>query len=417
MWDDDVISDFIMFDPALEAIERPDTWILKNAFYDRVCASLEKQQNQKMLFQHIARYRDRHFNVLSSPYILDSMYFSLNGEDGNVLFKACGVEKSEVEPVLKETLKVVKLDKVNRTGDAAANIIPFRIIMIMAMAYFWDEKPKLRTLWLYYTYSFYFSVFTNYFQKRDNINEECMIYTINSMSNKFDIKKQASLEAMLDSTMSVAVNSYSHLFKSMSDMDIINLINAFKTRVSHKIACIRQEYEKNYKQGNRVFTTVERNSEGEIIPRENNISTIDMLSTQYTTSFFQTQLNLKNIQLSANMNQVSSNELQTALSILQGGRNSQEVKEFYNCLFQIFFEEYPSAKVSDVNSNKFLVAADAIYKKGNSNNQNVLRIKEISHNWLKKGSNTYRSSKRPDTQNRYRKAIYIYFTLSVSTKQ
>lgn len=411
MWDN------IKFDPALEAIERPDTWLLKNAFYDRVCTSLSKPENQRMLFQHIAKYRDRHFSVLSSPYLLDSMFFNLSGEDGNVVFNACGVTKTEVDPVLKETLKTVKLDKVNRTGDAAANIIPFRIIMIMAMAYFWDEKPKLRTLWLYYTYSFYYSVFTNYFQRKENVNEECMIYTINNMSNKFDIKKQASLEAMLDSTMAVAVNSYSHLFKTMSDMDIINLINAFKTRVSHKIACIRQEYDKNYKQGNRIFTSQERNSEGEIIPRENNISTIDMLSTQYSTAFFQSQLNLKNIKLTANMNQVSINELQTALSILQSGKNSQEVKEFYNCLFQLFFEEYPTAKVSDCNSNKFLVAADAIYKKGNSNNQNVLRIKEISHSWLKKGSNTYRSSNRPDTQNKYRKAIYIYFALSVSTKQ
>lgn len=409
MWD--------FYDTALEAIDRPDTWILKNAFYDRICTSLAKPANQRMLFQHIAKYRDKNIDVLSSPYILKIMLFNLNGEDGNIIFKACGVDKSEVEPVLKETLKAIKLDRVNNTGDAAANVIPFRVMMIMAMAYFWDEKPKLRTLWLYYTYSFYFSVFNNYFQRKDAINEECMIYTINSMSNKFDIKKQASLENMLDSTMAVAIDSYSNLFKSLSDMDIVNLINAFKTRVSHKIASIRKEYDKNYKSGDRIFTTVERNQEGEFIDRENNLSSIDILSSQYTSAFFHTQLNERNINISANLNQVSASELKTALSLLQQGKNNKEVRLFYNCIFQLFFEEYPNAKTSDVNSNKFLVAADAIYKKGNSNNPNVLKIKDLTHIWLKKGSNTYRSSTRPDTLNRYRKAIYIYFALCVSTKQ
>ena len=414
---EDFFDDMDM-DYALEAVDRPNTWILKNAFYDKICDSLSKPKNERMLFEHIARYRDKNIDVLSSPYILNIMLFNLNGDDGNVLFRACGLDKEEVESVLKETLKVIKLDKVNRTGDSAANVIPFRVILILAMGHYWKDKPKLQTLWLYYAYSFYFSVYNNYFQRRDAINEECMIYTINSMSNKFDIKKQASLEKMLDATMAVAVDTYSPLFSSLGDMDIVNLINAFKTRVSHKIASIRQEYDKNYKNGDRIFTTVEKNADGEfIVDRENNLSRIDLLATQYTSNFFQNQISIKNVTLAASMNEVSANELRTAISLLHSKGDSKEVRTFYNNIFQLFFEEYPNAKVSDINSNKFLVAADAIYKKGNSNDVKVRTIKDLSHKWLKRGSNTYRSTTRPDTVNRYRKAIYMYFVLCVTTKK
>ena len=399
-------------------IERPTSYILKNAFFDKICENLSKPSNEKALLKHIATFRDKNINTLSSPYIENNIIFNTRGEDAKVVYRACGLDEDEVETVLKQTLKEVKLDKTGGTNDSAANIIPIRVILVMAMSHYLDQPEKLRAIYLYYVYSFYFSVYTNFFIRKENINMDCMRYTVNNMSNKFDLKKCGSLEVMLDETIAVAINTYKGLLKELSDMNIIDLINAFKTRVSHKMRSIRGEYQKNMESGNRYFDSIERNDEGDyLVDRESHTSTIDSLSGEYTLLFFQNRINTQIVNTVARLCGVAENELRTCISLLHNDGNTRELREFYNCLFQLFFDEYPKASKSDVNSNKFFVAADAIYKKGNSNDKNVIRIKEMSHIWLTRGSNTYRSSNRPDTLNKYRKAIYLYFVLIVSTKK
>ena len=396
---------------------RAVSYLLKNAFYDRVCDSLSKPSNEKMLFKYIAQFRDRNISTLSSPYITNIIVFSMNGEDANVLFRACGVTREEVDPVVKEALKVLQLDKTGENKGDSKNVNAFRVILIMAMNFFFKDKDKLRALYLYYAYSLYFSVFTNFWISADRINKECMEYTINSMSNKFGIKKEQSVEGLMAATLQVAVDTYSNLITELSDYDIIQIINAFKTRISHAMRNIRNQYEINYRNGDRYFESIEKTADGELImDRDNSVTMVTNLATSYTTSFFQTPINLKLVKIVANMHEVSESEIRTAISVLHDEGDHKEVRRFYECMFQLFFESYPNARERDVNSNKFLVAADAIYKKGNSNDKKIIAIKDYTHKWLKRASNTYRSVTRVATINDYRKAIYMYFVLFVSTK-
>lgn len=398
-------------------MQRAVSYLLKNAFYDRVCDSLSKPSNEKMLFTYIAKFRDRNISILSSPYITDIIVFNMNGEDANVLFRACGVTREEVDPVIKEALKVLQLDKTGEGQGDSKNVNAFRVILIMAMSFFFKDKAKLRMLYLYYAYSFYFSIFTNYWIKADRINKECMEYTINNLSNKFGIKKAGSVEGMLAATLQVATDTYSTLFLECADYDIVQIINAFKTRVSHTMRKIRGQYEINYRNGDRYFTSIEKTADGDIImDRDNSITMVTGLATTYTTSFFQNPINLKLVKITAKMHEVSESEIRTAISVLHDEGDPKDVQRFYECMFQLFFESYPNARERDVNSNKFLVAADAIYKKGNSNDKKILTIKDYTHKWLKTASNTYRSVTRAATINDYRKAIYIYFVLFVSTR-
>ena len=311
----------------------------------------------------------------------------------------------------------MQLDKIGENKGDSKNVNAFRVILIMAMSFFFKDKDKLRALYLYYAYSLYFSVFTNFWISADRINKECMEYTINSMSNKFGIKKEQSVEGLMAATLQVAVDTYSNLITELSDYDIIQIINAFKTRISHAMRNIRNQYEINYRNGDRYFESIEKTADGELImDRDNSVTMVTNLATSYTTSFFQTPINLKLVKIVANMHEVSESEIRTAISVLHDEGDHKEVQRFYECMFQLFFESYPNARERDVNSNKFLVAADAIYKKGNSNDKKIIAIKDYTHKWLKRASNTYRSVTRVATINDYRKAIYMYFVLFVSTK-
>jgi hypothetical protein len=196
-------------------------------------------------------------------------------------------------------------------------------------------------------------------------------------------------------------------------MDIINIINAFKTRVGRLMKYIYVEYEKNFKKGNRTYTSIDRNEEGEVIERESNLGNIANLSSEFTTKFFANGVNVGITQLVSSMCQVSENELRTAVTLIQREQDVDRVRRYYECMFTLFFANYKGATEADVKTKKFLAAADSIYKKGNSNDVNIRTIKDISHQWLKTGSNTYRNSNRVVTLNNFRKAIYFYFVFTV----
>ena len=412
--DDDDIEEFSALeasDPAKPKVDREKTTtILKSAFYERVCTALAKKSNQQKLFNYIARYRNKYINILSDPLITDIIPFNHSGSDANIILEACEIKKEEMIPVINKAKVAVKLD------ESGKNITPFNVLMIMAMSYFYNDPPKLRMLMLYYACGFYYLVYSGGF-KAFKPNQECMKYTVDNLTNKFILKQEGSLEKAIIASMGNAVAFYKEQFKRLYDYDICNvLIPSLRTRVSGMIKNVIGEYMKNYEQGNKMFTQVERNAEGEfIIDRESNIARIQRYADIYTLKFYSNPINLDIITTVANMHRdVSANELRTCITYIHNDDKSDSLKVFYQSIFTVFFNDYPDAKPEDVQSLKFLAAADAIYKKGNSKDINIINIKNISHEWLRKGSNVYKQSTRAATLNVYRKCIYLYFVMLVS---
>lgn len=388
------------------------TTILKDAFYDKICASLSKPSNQRMLFRYISEYRSRNIEQLTSPMILNNIPFNHTGEDANVVLRACGVTKEEMAPVIKDVKKTLKLDQVGE------NITPFNIAMIMAMSYFYNDVPKLKVLMLYYACGFYYNIYSGRF-KKFGPNPEIMQYTMNNLTNKFTLKKEGSVEKSIVSVMERAVSVYKEQFKTLYDYDICStLIPGFRTRVAQILGSVIGEYFKNYEDNNRIFTTVERNDEGDvIIDRENNTGRIEKMASRYTIRFYSEPINLSTIHVVKAMStDVSENELRTAINYIHDAGANFELKSFYQSIFSLFFKEYPEADADDIYSRKFLAAANQIYKKGNSKDPDIINIKNISHEWLKKGSNVYKATTRTATMNSYRKCIYMYFIMLVINK-
>ena len=391
--------------------ERTST-ILKDAFYDKICKSLSNPHNQKMIFNYIAAYRNRNIQKLSSPMILDIIPFNHSGDDANIILKACGVTAEEMNPYIKQTKKLIKLDQ------AGKNITPFNVAMIMAMSYFIDDKAKLKVLMLYYTCGFYYNIYCSRFKTFTPV-PEVMQYTVNNLSDKFHLKQEGSIERLFIATTERISVKYRNQFQTLYDYDICcTIIPAFRTRVTQILGTVVSEYYKNYDAGNRIFTTIEQNEEGEIImDRENNTGRIERLSAKYALKFFSEPINNRSINMAKSMcSDVSENELKTAINYIHDARLDAELKSFYQSIFSLFFKEYPDAETSDVNSRRFLVSANQIYKKGNSKDSDIINIKNISHNWLKHGSNVYKATTRQATMNSYRKCIYMYFILIVALK-
>ena len=92
------------------------------------------------------------------------------------------------------------------------------------------------------------------------------------------------------------------------------------------------------------------------------------------------------------------------------------IKKFYSSLFYLFLSDNDVPN-KEVKSISFIGAMEMIYKKGNSTDKNIVIVKKSLDKWLSEASNTYRVSNRQATLNNFRKAIYYYFVLLVSTNK
>jgi hypothetical protein len=184
------------------------------------------------------------------------------------------------------------------------------------------------------------------------------------------------------------------------------------------IGNISSAYYKNVEQKNVMFNQTEINEDDQtIIERSSTMGLVESLADQYTTSFFSSPPSQKIINICSKMCGVSATELRTSISLLIQNEKIPEVKEFYSCLFHLYFNSDNKLTAQDVKSMKFVATIDSIYKKGNSIDKNIIRIKELMNKWLMEGTVTYRNTPREATKNSFRKAIYLYFALSVSSNE
>jgi hypothetical protein len=407
------IENFLEEESAMEAVDRDkNTKILKNALYKKICDNISIEKNKKELFKYIANFRNKYINILSNPLITHIIPFNHMGEDARVVYRCCGLTEEAINPVIEEAKVAVKLDAVGK------NVTPFNVVMIMLIAHFYDDKPRLKSLLLYYACGMYYLIYSGMFKKFAP-DPDCMQYTINNLSNKFILKKEGSLEKAMVLSLQNGVDHYKSILKNLSDYDICNtLIPGLRTRVASMLQSVAGEYFANYEKGNKVFTQQEYNEEGEfIIDRESDIARVQRAASAATIRFYSHPINLNIIRTVAKMHtDASANEIRACIEYVHDDVDSKSVLKFYECIFSAFFNDNPTFSADDLYSMKFLAAANSIYKKGNSKDNNIVMIKSITHDWLSKGSPVYARTTRVATINTYRKCIFLYFVMAVSSK-
>lgn len=406
------IENFLL-EPATEAVERDkNTKILKNALFQKVVTNISIEKNKKELFKYITNFRNKYISILSSPLITKIIPFNHMGDDAKIVYKCCGLTEEEIIPVIEKAKIAVKLDAVGK------NVTPFNVIMIMLISHFYEDKPKLKSLLLYYACGMYYLIYSGMF-KKFGPDPDTMQYTIDNLSNKFILKKEGSLEKAMVLSLQNGVDHYKPIIKNLSDYDICNtLIPGLRTRVASMLQSVAGEYFANYEKGNKVFTQKEYNEEGEfIIDRESDIARVQRAASAATINFFSHPINLNIIRTVAKMHtDASANEIRACIEYIHDDPNSKSVLRFYECIFSAFFNENPTFTTEDLYSMKFLAACNSLYKKGNSKDSNIVTIKSITHEWLSKGSPVYARSTRVATINTYRKCIFLYFVMAVSSK-
>ena len=376
--------------------------ILAN-IYPKVEQAFTSKETQRKFSAIVASYVDRNVNRLSTA-----------GPSKRTLFS--DMERNKVYDLIKFDPKICKaIVKQSNYIKASWKIVndPFNLVMMMILRYAklnkLDQINQLAVTYL--TLSMYPSLHYKYFKFEPN--EAIMQYTINNLSNKFKVKQVGNILQALVDTTALADKTYDKNIRHANDKELTDYINAYKTRLNSLIKKIRDAFEKDYRSGNYMNTERDNEDENDFKTSDSNSLLIQRIVDQVVLKLSVNGPDSRIVDISAKMNQVSVNETRNTLNQLtQNKDESVNIRALCESILYLYLFNGEN-HVNDLNGSKFLTFCLAVYKKSNTNDENVIKVKSILDTWIEKYSETYRKTQRVATLNNFRRALYTFFVFTL----
>lgn len=376
--------------------------ILAN-IYPKVEQAFTSKETQRKFSAIVASYVDRNVNRLSTA-----------GPSKRTLFS--DMERNKVYDLIDFDPKVCKaIVKQSNYIKASWKIVndPFNLVMMMILRYAklnqLDQINQLAVTYL--TLSMYPSLHYKYFKFEPN--EAIMQYTINNLSNKFKVKQVGNILQALVDTTALADKTYDNNIRHANDKELTDYINAYKTRLNSLIKKIRDAFEKDYRSGNYMNTERDNEDENDFKTSDSNSLLIQRIVDQVVLKLSVNGPDSRIVDISAKMNQVSVNETRNTLNQLtQNKDESVNIRALCESILYLYLFNGEN-HVNDLNGSKFLTFCLAVYKKSNTNDENVIKVKSILDTWIEKYSETYRKTQRVATLNNFRRALYTFFVFTL----
>lgn len=376
--------------------------ILAN-IYPKVEQAFTSKETQRKFSAIVASYVDRNVNRLSTA-----------GPSKRTLFS--DMERNKVYDLIDFDPKICKaIVKQSNYIKASWKIVndPFNLVMMMILRYAklnkLDQINQLAVTYL--TLSMYPSLHYKYFKFEPN--EAIMQYTINNLSNKFKVKQVGNILQALVDTTALADKTYDKNIRHANDKELTDYINAYKTRLNSLIKKIRDAFEKDYRSGNYMNTERDNEDENDFKTSDSNSLLIQRIVDQVVLKLSVNGPDSHIVDISAKMNQVSVNETRNTLNQLtQNKDESVNIRALCESILYLYLFNGEN-HVNDLNGSKFLTFCLAVYKKSNTNDENVIKVKSILDTWIEKYSETYRKTQRVATLNNFRRALYTFFVFTL----
>lgn len=376
--------------------------MFKDELYPMVAKGLARPEAQRNLKQAIGRYVDMNSAKLTTQGPSERPTFS--EADKEKLYEACGVRKDEVTAILKKNPMIKSQWRIMND--------PFNSISAVSVRYAALEKKEdmLKSIVLYLTLSMYPSLHYKYF--RHGANEQVMAYTISNMSNKFKIKQVSTLlEALIETSMKCYELQKPHLIKG-SDKEIVDFVMDIKTRLNSLMKNIASEFYKNKEQNLYLNSDGDSYEEGNYYEADSNSYAVERITNNVSLKLVVDGPDTATISMAAKWCKVSNNEMRNYINALVVSDNNEQIRD----LIQAILTDYLVGSQENIDgvsrNNKFLVHAVSTYKKSNTTDKNILKIKEILDHWME-DIDIYKKTQRQATINDFRRAIYLFFVMSI----
>ena len=240
-----------------------------------------------------------------------------------------------------------------------------------------------------------------------------MQYTIDHMTEKFMIKQKHTLLATLCTSIT---NSYTFLksdFDDMEDVKVIKFIQRIRNDQNSMMKKIKNEFNKNYNDKKAIRTQSDAFSDtGDLVVDNDNDSTIiERISNKVTLAILTNGVDLARAEAAGRIAGISLSECRLYLTRVFTEDRVKEISEFIESVMYkfIYADRY---KESDINSKTFLIWASELYRKTNSDDDNIRRIKQTLDKWGEE-IGIHAKFHREASRNCYKRAIFLYIIMII----
>lgn len=388
-----------------EASNDSFTYIIKDELYPKIEAVLSTDQGKRNFNNIIGRYVSRNNDKLTTSGPQYLIPFTM--KDKQEYFDLFSVSDTEVAALVDKITKQVN-DKAN-WRLFKNNPIFFIFYCCIRYATLAKDAKLLNSALIAMALSVYPSIFAKYFRYEPNPN--IMQYTIDTLSNRFIIKKSNHIFGTLTYSIQSSWKFHEKDFNRGADQDVIRFIQRIRNDQNSLLKKIANAYQTNYKKGLFVTTQVDAYDDNINVDNVNNTNKVETLSNKIVLSMLTNGVDLRIADFASNAAQVSKLDLRNYISLIINEKESETMKEFISSILFLYLYT-DSHEPDEIRSKEFIGYALQLFKKTNSKDKNVTNIKTTLDKWGT-SSGIYRKFSRSATRVDYTKAIFMYFILSI----
>ena len=392
--------DLSMFEAAT------DTHIMMEELYPKVSDVLSTPLGDRKFKQMVGSFMDRNSVKLHTAGPVYMIPFA--DRDKAEFFNLFKLEQKYVKSLIKKVT-----DKIGSGSQfKLLSNNPIYWIFYCAIRYYTlkNDQKGLNTALAIYALSNYPAVFDMAFPHPPN--PAVMQYTMDNLSEKFIMKQAGHVFGGLFLSIQ---NSYKFLKPYMtdaSDKEIIRFIQRIRNDQKSMMKNICDKYMKDHAKGNRVKLNMDNYDAVQVdVDAENNTTIVQTVSDNVVTQLITSGLDLKRVSLCKDIAQIGMADCRFYLSKIVSDKYVEDITRFiYSILFLYLYDEKKTKQ--DINSSYFLKWSSELFRKTNSNNDNIRNIKNTLDKWAEE-SGVHAKFKREASRVNYKKAIFWYFILSI----
>jgi len=382
------------------------TYIIRDELYPIVHTILNTPQGDMRFKRLVGNFIDRNSDRLKTP---GPQYMILFADtDKKEFFDLFGLDSNDI---VKMVIKITQALNGSEFKFLRQNPIYWLFFCCIRFYTLKKDTRGLNTALAIYALSAYPSIFQKYF-KYGVSSPGTMEYTINTMNNKFIIKKQGHVFGALTYSIGQSYNFLRMGITDGSDAEAIRFIQRIRNDQNSMMKKICDQYTKNHAKGLTIASALDTGEEGQMIDSyENDTTQVESTVQSIVLPILTNGVNLNYVTACAKMSQISVSEVRFYLTKIIVNDQAEAIKNFVEAIIFIWLYSEKKSK-KEINSSEFLVWASKLFRKTNSNDENISTIKNTLNEWGDI-SGLHQKFKREASRINYKKAIFYYFILSI----
>lgn len=396
------IYDEVFLEAALK-----DSTILKDSIYPKIEKCLLDPNNVRKLKRIMSDFIERNTDKLTTP---GPQYLIVFGDqDKELYYELFEMKKQEVIDSMKSVIK--------QTGSNSdfkyllGN--PFLAILYYTIRFFTlhkDVKALNATLGMF-AIDVYWSIFTKYFP--NGVIEAVMQYTIDNLTDKFIIKKAGTIFGALMESAKRSYTFHEQKIRSGNDAECVSFMQRIRNDQNSMFRTLSSIYYKNHKEGRSIATRNDDYDPNNPILDDVHTSSTEIQSVvdKSCMPMISNGIDIALAEAAARMSNISISTLRVYLTKIFVTERLEEITSLVESMIFLYINgEHKSAR--DIKSQYFLYWSAALFKKTNSKDGNIIKINAILDKW---GNETgiYQAFKSEGSRINYKKAIFLYITMSI----